>query len=51
VDFGYRVILPADAVCSSSDQSHDDLMRLYSERFTYQIETVETEELLRAWQR
>jgi nicotinamidase-related amidase len=50
VDLGYRVILPVDAVCSSSDQSHDHLMRLYSDRFTYQIETVETEILLKAWE-
>ncbi len=47
VDLGYRVILPIDAVCSSSDEGHDSLVGLYENRFSYQIETVETETLLR----
>jgi nicotinamidase-related amidase len=51
VDHGYRVILPLDAVCSSSDEGHDDLVDLYKRRFTYQIETVSTEELLRVWEK
>jgi nicotinamidase-related amidase len=34
VDLGYRVILVRDAVCSSSDEGHDMLMRLYHARFT-----------------
>jgi nicotinamidase-related amidase len=46
VDFGYRVILVSDAVCSSSDKGHDSLVGLYENRFSYQIETVETEALL-----
>ncbi len=50
VDLGYRVILPMDAVCSSSDAGHDSLMALYESRFTYQIETVDTETVLRGWQ-
>ena len=29
VDLGYRVILVRDAVCSSSDEGYDMLMRLY----------------------
>ena len=38
VDMGYRVIVVRDAVCSSSDQGHDILMRLYHTRYTEQIE-------------
>ena len=30
VDLGYRVIVVRDAVCSSSDEGHDMLMRLYT---------------------
>lgn len=47
VDCGYRVILVADAVCSSSDQGHDSLMGLYENRFNYQIETVDAETILK----
>ena len=49
VDRGYRVVLPVDAVCSSSDHSHDALLSLYGARFSEQIETAETREILRAW--
>jgi nicotinamidase-related amidase len=46
VDFGYRVILPTDAVCSSSDEGHDSLVALYENRFSYQIETVDAHTIL-----
>jgi nicotinamidase-related amidase len=49
VDVGYRVILVRDAVCSSSDESHDALMKLYHGRFSEQIETADTETILSAW--
>lgn len=51
VDLGYRLILITDAVCSSSDQGHDSLLALYENRFTYQIETTDTETILESWQR
>lgn len=49
IDYGYRVILPSDALCSSSDATHDALMRLYRERFTHHIEVCASEELLDHW--
>jgi nicotinamidase-related amidase len=49
VDLGYRVVLAKDALCSSSDQTHDALMTLYQERFSEQIETAETASILAAW--
>jgi nicotinamidase-related amidase len=49
VDFGYRVVLVTDAICSSSDETHDALLTLYHQRFAQQIETVDTETLLRRW--
>jgi nicotinamidase-related amidase len=49
VDLGYRVVLASDALCSSSDATHDALMTLYRERFSQQIETVETATILAAW--
>ena len=49
VDRGYRVVLPTDALCSSSDQTHDALLTLYRERYGQQVETVTVEEVLRSW--
>ena len=49
VDHGYRVILVTDAVCSSSDKGHDMLLELYQERYTQQIETVDSETILSLW--
>jgi nicotinamidase-related amidase len=49
VDLGYRVIVARDALCSSSDEGHDMLMRLYQTRFTEQIETADAEMILSQW--
>lgn len=49
VDHAYRVVLATDAVCSSSDETHDALMTLYRNRFGEQIETVESAAILEAW--
>lgn len=51
VDLGYRMILAADAVCSSSDESHDALTGLYRRRFDVQIEIADTELIIGQWQR
>jgi nicotinamidase-related amidase len=49
VDIGYRVVLAEDALCSSSDQSHDALLDLYSKRFDIQIEVASTQSILALW--
>ena len=49
VDLGYRVIVAADAICSSVDTTHDALMTLYSQRFAEQIELADTETILASW--
>lgn len=51
IDLGYRVILIEDALCSSTDRTHDNLIDLYATRFDIQIETSETEEILDCWPR
>jgi nicotinamidase-related amidase len=48
VDHGYRVVLLTDAICSSSDEGHDALMRMYMQRFDVQIELASTEEAIDA---
>ncbi|QEL26816.1 cysteine hydrolase [Bosea sp. F3-2] len=49
VDRGLRVILVTDALCSSSDETHDALMELYLSRFSEQVEVARTEEILDGW--
>jgi nicotinamidase-related amidase len=49
VDHGLRVVIASDAVCSSSDKTHDALMTLYRQRYTEQVETIETGALLKIW--
>jgi nicotinamidase-related amidase len=49
VDRGYRVVIPTDALCSSSDHTHDALLTLYRERYGQQIETATTDTILRNW--
>lgn len=49
IDRGLRTIIVADALCSSSDETHDALVMLYRNRFGQQIETVSTRTLLDAW--
>ena len=50
VDLGYRVVLAIDALCSSSDETHDALLTLYRNRFGQQIETATSEAILACWQ-
>ena len=49
VDFGFRVILVRDAVCSSSDEGHDALLQVYHRRYSEQIETADAETVLAQW--
>lgn len=50
VDLGFRVVLPKDALCSSTDATHDALMKLYEDRFGQQIEVAPAEVILSRWQ-
>lgn len=49
IDFGYRVILASDALCSSKDDSHDSIMHIYKNRFNIQLEVYDTEKILSHW--
>jgi nicotinamidase-related amidase len=49
VDLGYRIVVVSDALCSSSDKSHDSLLALYHDRYGQQVETAECAEVLDAW--
>lgn len=49
VDAGYAVHLVQDALCSSSDETYDAVMKLFRDRFSQQIAVVATDDLLRHW--
>ena len=49
IDWGFRIILVTDALCSSADETHDAMMNIYLNRFGEQVETVTTDTLLQAW--
>jgi nicotinamidase-related amidase len=49
VDRGYRVVIPTDALCSSSDHTHDAMLTLYRERYGQQVEAVTADQLLGSW--
>jgi nicotinamidase-related amidase len=42
------VIVVSDAVCSSTDETHDAAMEMYAKRFGQQIEMVATNQLVAA---
>jgi nicotinamidase-related amidase len=49
LDLGFHIVLPTDALCSVDDRTHDALLLLYRERFSQQIATATTEQVLQAW--
>jgi nicotinamidase-related amidase len=49
IDMGYRVLLASDALCSVDDNTHDALMLLYNRRYSEQVRTATTAEILSAW--
>ena len=49
VDRGLRTIIVTDAVCSSSDEGHDALLKVYNRRYSEQIEAVIAETILSEW--
>ncbi|MFE0018048.1 cysteine hydrolase [Mesorhizobium sp. NPDC059054] len=49
VDRGFRTIIASDAICSSADETHDALLKLYSTRFSEQIELATSADILANW--
>jgi nicotinamidase-related amidase len=49
VDWGFRVIVATDAVCSSADETHDAMMTIYHSRFAEQVQTAKVEDILASW--
>jgi nicotinamidase-related amidase len=51
IDHGYSVVLPVDALCSSADETHDAMLRIYRSRFSAQLVDCTSAELLDIWRR
>jgi nicotinamidase-related amidase len=49
LDLGYRVVIARDAICSASDPCHDAVQRVYDERFTAQIRSLDVAEIRALW--
>jgi nicotinamidase-related amidase len=49
IDYGYCVIIGRDVVCSSSDERHDTLLKLYHQRYSEQVETADLDDVLSRW--
>ena len=49
VDHGFRVVVASDALCSSTDGTHDALLKVFHERFSQQIEVAEADAILALW--
>jgi nicotinamidase-related amidase len=49
VDRGYRIVVPKDALCSSSDAMHDALLGLYQHRYGQQVEVGTVDQILQYW--
>jgi len=48
IDLGFRVIMLSDAVCSGADETHDAAVDLLGDRFSVQLELMQTEAFLSA---
>ncbi|MDQ0392802.1 cysteine hydrolase family protein [Labrys monachus] len=49
VDRGYRVVVATDALCSSTDETHDASIKVYESRYGQQVEAVTTDDILDRW--
>ena len=49
IDRGYRVVVVTDALCSTSDETHDALLALLRGRYSEQVETVTSDVIIETW--
>lgn len=49
IDRGLRVVIAADAICGSADETHDAAMTLYTSRFSEQVELASVDDILHGW--
>ena len=49
IDFGYRTILVEDAICSTSDEAYENILKLFTMRYSQHVEVVPADEVLDSW--
>ncbi len=49
IDLGYRTVLVQDAICSSSDKSHDSMLDLFGRRYSRHVEVGLAEDIVELW--
>ena len=49
IDLGYNIVVPVDALCSSADETHDAMLRIYRSRFGAQLVDCTAAEVIDAW--
>lgn len=49
IDFGYRTILVEDAICSTSDEAYENMLKLFTTRYSHHVEVAAAEEVLDFW--
>lgn len=49
IDRGYRVIVATDAICSSSDETHDAMVDIYHQRYSVHVSAATTDTILGHW--
>lgn len=49
IDFGYRTVLAEDAICSTSDEAYDSIVRLFTKRYSHHVEVGPVDEILEIW--
>ena len=49
IDFGFRTVLAEDAICSTSDEAYDSIVRLFTKRYSHHVEVAPVDEILESW--
>lgn len=49
IDLGFRVVLAEDAICSTSDEAYENILRLFTQRYSHHVEVGSVEEILDWW--
>jgi nicotinamidase-related amidase len=50
IDLGYRTILAEDAICSTSDEAYENILKLFTKRYSHHVEVAPVEAILACWQ-
>lgn len=49
IDLGYRTILVEDAICSTSDEAYENMLKLFTKRYSQHVEVVPVDAILEMW--